>query len=123
MDNINTPLDSGVQTRSKAKNSLAFSAFLSEIEPENIKKALKYTDWIIAMQDELHQFERNNVWHLEPKPSDRTIIGTRWVFRNKLDEHGITTRNKPRLVVQGYKQEEWTDYDETFSPVARMKAI
>ncbi|XP_070008150.1 uncharacterized mitochondrial protein AtMg00820-like [Nicotiana sylvestris] len=75
------------------------------------------------MQDELHQFDRNNVWHLVPRPPDRTIIGTRWVFRNKLDEHGITTRNKARLVVQGYNQEEGIDYDETFAPVARMEAI
>ncbi|XP_070013457.1 uncharacterized mitochondrial protein AtMg00810-like [Nicotiana sylvestris] len=52
------------------------------------------------MQDEIHQFERNNVWHLVPKPLDRTIIGTGWVFRNKHDEHGNTTRNKAMLVVQ-----------------------
>ncbi|XP_070007640.1 uncharacterized mitochondrial protein AtMg00810-like [Nicotiana sylvestris] len=75
------------------------------------------------MQDELHQFERNNVWHLVPRPSDRTIIGTKWVFRNKLDEHGNTIRNKSRLVVQGYNHEEGIDYDETFAPVARMEAI
>ncbi|XP_070011151.1 uncharacterized mitochondrial protein AtMg00810-like [Nicotiana sylvestris] len=117
MDNIITPLESEVQTRSRARNSLAFSAFLSQIEPKNIKKALKDADWITAMQDELHQFERNNVWHLVPRPSDRTIIGTRWVFRNKLDEHGITTRNKVRLVVQGYNQEEGIVYDEMFAPV------
>lgn len=75
------------------------------------------------MQEELHQFERNKVWHLVPRPSDRTIIETRWVFRNKLDEHGNTTRNKSRLVVQGYNQEEGIDYDEMFAPVARMEAI
>ncbi|XP_070007049.1 uncharacterized protein [Nicotiana sylvestris] len=69
------------------------------------------------------RFERNNVWHLVPRPSDRTIIGTRWVFRNKLDEHGNTTRNKARLVVQGYNEEEGIDYDETFAPVACMEAI
>ncbi|XP_070013875.1 uncharacterized protein [Nicotiana sylvestris] len=76
LDNIITPLDSGLQTSSKARNSLAFSAFLSQIEPKNIKEALKDADWITAMQDELHQYERNNVWHLVPRPSDRTIIGT-----------------------------------------------
>ncbi|XP_075103519.1 putative mitochondrial protein AtMg00820 [Nicotiana tabacum] len=75
------------------------------------------------MQEELHQFERNKVWHLVPRPVDRTVIGTRWVFRNKLDEFGNTTRNRARLVVQGYNQEEGIDYDETFAPVARMEAI
>ncbi|XP_075082507.1 uncharacterized protein LOC142166857 [Nicotiana tabacum] len=58
-DNIITPLDSSVQTRSRARNSLAFSAFLSQIEPKNIKEMLKDADWITAMQEELHQFERN----------------------------------------------------------------
>ncbi|XP_070045843.1 uncharacterized mitochondrial protein AtMg00810-like [Nicotiana tomentosiformis] len=74
------------------------------------------------MQEEMHQFERNKVCHLVPRPADLTIIGTRWVFRNKLDEFGYTTRNKARLVVQGYNQEEWIDYDEIFAPVARMEA-
>ena len=58
-----------------------------------------------------------------PKPKDRTIIGTKWVFRNKLDEQGTVTRNKARLVVQGYNQEEGIDYEETFAPVARIEAI
>ncbi|XP_070017478.1 uncharacterized mitochondrial protein AtMg00820-like [Nicotiana sylvestris] len=111
------------QTRSKTRNSLAFSAFLSQIEPKNIKEALKDAEWITAMQEELHQYERNKVWHLVPRPSDRTIIGTGWVFRNKLDEHGNTIRNKARLVVQGYNQEEGIVYNETFGPVSRMEAI
>ena len=58
------------------------------------------------MQEELHQFERIKVWYLVPRPEGRTIIGTRWVFRNKLDENGVISRNKSRLVVQGYNQEK-----------------
>ena len=61
--------------------------------------------------------------HLVPKPAERTIIGTKWVFRNKLDESRTVTRNKARLVVQGYNQEEGIDYEETFAPVARIEAI
>ncbi|GJW27243.1 retrovirus-related pol polyprotein from transposon TNT 1-94 [Tanacetum coccineum] len=56
-------------------------------------------------------------------PSWKTAIGSKWVFRNKKDEHAITTKNKARLVTQGYSQEEGIDYDETFAPVARMEAI
>ena len=88
-----------------------------------MKKALSNAGWVNLTQDELHQFERNNVWFLVQRPTDRTIIGTRWVFRNKLDENGVITRNKSRLVVQGYNKEDGIDYDETFAPVARIEAI
>ena len=63
------------------------------------------------------------MWHLVPQPEERSIIGTKWVFRNKLDELGIVTKNKARLVVQGYNQEEIIDYEETFAPITRIKAI
>ncbi|CAM8889062.1 unnamed protein product [Rhodiola kirilowii] len=75
------------------------------------------------MHEELHQFERNKVWRLVPRPKDRKIIGTRWIFRNKRDEKGAIVRNKARLVVKGYNQQEGIDYDETFAPVARLEAI
>ncbi|XP_015054944.1 uncharacterized protein LOC107001389 [Solanum pennellii] len=72
--------------------------------------------------DKGNEFVRSNVWYLVPRPVDRTVIGTRWVFRNKLDERGVIISNKSRLVVQGYNQEEG-NYDETFAPVSRMEAI
>ena len=75
------------------------------------------------MQEELQQFERNKVWTLVPKPSGKSIIGTRQVFRNKMDDDGIVIRNKARLVAQGYRQEEGIDYDENFAPVARLEVI
>ena len=93
------------------------------VEPNKIGEALQDTYWIIAMEEELNQFERIKVWHLVPKPANKTIIGTKWMFRNKLDEYGTVTRNKARLVVQGYNQEEGIDYDETFAPVSRLEAI
>ena len=75
------------------------------------------------MQEELSQVDKNQVWNLVPMPSDHSIIGTRWVFRNKKNEQGEVTRNKARLVAQGFNQEEGIDYDETYAPVARMEAI
>ncbi|XP_070034363.1 uncharacterized protein [Nicotiana tomentosiformis] len=97
LQNVITPLDSSIQPRSKARNMFSFSSFISQIEPKNIKKSLKDTNWIAVMQEELHQFERSIVWHLVPRPLDRTVIRIRWVFRNKLDKFGNTTRNKANL--------------------------
>ncbi|GKA10846.1 retrovirus-related pol polyprotein from transposon TNT 1-94 [Tanacetum coccineum] len=76
-----------------------------------------------AMQDELNQFVRNKFWTLVPAPYGKTIIGSKWVFRNKRDETGIVIKNKARLVAQGYNQQEGIDYDETFAPIARLVAI
>ena len=75
------------------------------------------------MQEELNQFERNKVQTLVPRPKHHPIIGAKWIFRNKTNEQGVITRNKVRLVVKGYNQEEGIDYDETFSPVTRLEAI
>nr|GEV93278.1 retrovirus-related Pol polyprotein from transposon TNT 1-94 [Tanacetum cinerariifolium] len=75
------------------------------------------------MQEELNQFYKNKVWTLISHPYGKTTIGFKWVFRNKKDEHGITTEIKARLVAHGSSQKEEFDYDETFAPVARMEAI
>ena len=88
LQNILTPLNSSISTRSKLWSVCAFSAYVSLIEPKNIKEALLDSGWISVMQEELNQFERSRVWNLVPKPQNRTVIGTRWVFRNKLDEQG-----------------------------------
>jgi hypothetical protein len=74
------------------------------------------------MQDELNNFTRNEVWHLVPRPN-QNVVGTKWVFRNKHDEHGVVTRNKARLVAKGYSQVEGLDFGETYAPVAMLESI
>lgn len=115
--------ESGVRTRRATEDECNYAGFISETEPKKVEDALKDPDWVIAMQEELNQFERQKVWTLVPRPRNRSVIGTKWVFRNKLDEQGIVTRNKARLVAKGYSQEEGIDYDETYAPVARLEAI
>jgi len=73
---------------------------LSVIESVTVDKALSDDGWIISMQEELNQFQRNDVWDLVPKPGHKNIIGTKWVFRNKLNKQGEVSRNRARLVAQ-----------------------
>jgi hypothetical protein len=60
---------------------------------KGVEDTLRDLDWVLAMQDELNNFTRNEVWHLVPRPN-QNVVGTKWVFRNKQDEHGVMTRNK-----------------------------
>ena len=68
-------------------------------------------------------FFGNDVWELVPRPTGVNVIGTKWILKNKSDEHGTVIKNKSRLVAQGYTQVEGVDFDETFAPVARLESI
>jgi hypothetical protein len=94
------------------------------VEPKKVFEALEDPDWFDAMHEELNNFKRNNVWVLVEKPREcRNVIGTKWIFKNKQDEHGIIVRNKARLVAQGFSQVEGIDFGETYAPVARLESI
>ncbi|KAJ9567318.1 hypothetical protein OSB04_003284 [Centaurea solstitialis] len=121
--NVIGDVNDGVKTRSASANYCLHKSFLSKIEPKNVSQALDDSDWLLAMQEELLQFKRNKVYRLVPRPQDKSIIKTKWIFRNKKDESGVIVRNKARLVAKGYSQQEGIDYDETFAPVARIEAI
>ena len=108
IDDIEAP---GPLPRSKASHLSNFCghyAFVSITEPTKVDEAFLELEWIQAMQEELHQFELNNVWELvnRPDPRKHNIIGTKWIYRNKQDENGLVVRNKARLVAQGYTQVE-----------------
>nr|GEW23010.1 retrovirus-related Pol polyprotein from transposon TNT 1-94 [Tanacetum cinerariifolium] len=93
------------------------------IEPKNFKSAITEDCWFQAMQDEIHEFDRLQVWELVPQPDCVMIIALKWIYKVKLDEYGDVLKNKPRLVAKGYRQEEGIDFEESFSPVARIEAI
>jgi hypothetical protein len=115
-------IQKGVTTRSRVAHFCEHYSFVSSIEPHRVEEALQDSDWVVAMQEELNNFTRNGVWHLVPRPN-QNVVGTKWVFRNKQDEHGVVTRNKARLVAKGYSQVEGLDFGETYAPVARLESI
>ena len=75
------------------------------------------------MQEEINQIEKNKRWELVPRPSDKNVIGGKWIFHNKLNEDGKVIRNKARFVCKGYAQQEGIDFGETFAPVERIESI
>ncbi|GKB56980.1 retrovirus-related pol polyprotein from transposon TNT 1-94, partial [Tanacetum coccineum] len=100
-----------------------YDAFLTAVEPKMYKDALTQSCWIEAMQEELNEFERLEVWELVPRPDKVMVITLKWIYKVKLDELGGILKNKARLVARGYHQEEGIDFEEPFAPVARLEAI
>jgi hypothetical protein len=122
VDQILGDISKGVTTRSRLANFCEHYSFVSSIEPFRVEEALQDPDWVLAMQEEFNNFKRNEVWSLVPRPK-QNVVGIKWVFRNKQDEHGVVTRNKARLVAKGYAQVAGLDFEETFAPVARLESI
>ncbi|GKB68843.1 retrovirus-related pol polyprotein from transposon TNT 1-94 [Tanacetum coccineum] len=100
-----------------------YTLTVSTMEPRNVKEAMTDPAWIDSMQEELLQFKRLDVWVLVPAPDNIKPLTLKWLFKNKHDEENTVIRNKTRLVVRGYRQEEGIDFEESFAPVARMEAI
>nr|GFB13945.1 hypothetical protein [Tanacetum cinerariifolium] len=90
---------------------------------QNVKEAMTDPAWIDSMQEELLQFKRLDVWVLVPAPDNISPLTLKWLFKNKHDEEQTVIRNKSRLVIRGYRQEEGIDFEESFTSVARMEAI
>ncbi|GJY95638.1 retrovirus-related pol polyprotein from transposon TNT 1-94 [Tanacetum coccineum] len=100
-----------------------FTLTMSQTEPKNIKEAMANSAWIEAIQEELHQFDRLDVWELVNRPLCKNVINMKWIWKNKRDEENTVIRNKDHLVAKGYAQKEGIDFEESFAPVARLEAV
>jgi hypothetical protein len=93
VDQILGDISKGVTTRSRLANFCEHYSFVSSIEPFRVEEALQDSDWVLAMQEELNNFKRNEVWSLVPHLK-QNVVGTKWLFRNKQDEHGVVTKKQ-----------------------------
>ncbi|GJW86894.1 retrovirus-related pol polyprotein from transposon TNT 1-94 [Tanacetum coccineum] len=100
-----------------------YDAFLSLVKPKTYKDALTKSCWIEAMQEEMNEFERLEIWELVPRLDKVMVITLKWIYKVKLDELGEILKNKARLVARGYGWEEGIDFEESFAPVARLEAV
>jgi hypothetical protein len=111
-----------VETRRK----LTFDSeqtMLSLIETKSFKEANKIKNWIKTMDEELDQVEKNQIWELVPIPKDKNVVGTKWIFKNKLNESVDIINKKSILVCKVNSQVEDIDFEDTFSPIERLEAI
>ncbi|GJR25953.1 putative ribonuclease H-like domain-containing protein [Tanacetum coccineum] len=115
LDNIIGNLSWPVSTRKQlATDALwcLYNSVLSKFKPKNFKFAITEDCWLQAMQDEIHEFDRLQVWELVPQLDCVMIISLKWIYKVKLDEYGDVLKNKARLVAKGYRQEEGIDFKE-----------
>nr|GEV06461.1 retrotransposon protein, putative, Ty1-copia subclass [Tanacetum cinerariifolium] len=126
LDNIIGQLSRPVSIRLQLHEQALFcyyDAFLTSMEPKMYKDALTQSCWIEAMQEELNEFKRLEVWELVPRPHKVMVINLKWIYKVKLDELGGILKNKAHLAARGYRQEEGIDFEESFASVARLEAI
>ncbi|GKE94036.1 retrovirus-related pol polyprotein from transposon TNT 1-94, partial [Tanacetum coccineum] len=96
---------------------------VSSTKPKNIKEAMLDHSWIESMQDELNQFKCLNVWELVERLVGRNIMAVKWLWKTKTDLENMVIQNKSCFVTKGYCQEEGINIEESFAPVARLKAV
>ncbi|GLT43009.1 hypothetical protein SLA2020_169860 [Shorea laevis] len=92
-------------------------------EPSCLQDAMSSEEWKTAMQEELNMIEKNATWKLVDRPTNKNVIGVKWVYKVKLNSDGSLNKCKARLVVKGYSQLAGIDFTETFAPVARFDTI
>nr|GEW54667.1 retrovirus-related Pol polyprotein from transposon TNT 1-94 [Tanacetum cinerariifolium] len=122
IDQLSRPVSTWLQLHEQALFCYS-NAFLTSVEPKTYKEALTQSCWIEAIQEELNEFERLEVWELVPRLDKVMVITLKWIYKVKLDELGGILKNKARLVACGYRQEEGIDFEESFASVARLEAI
>nr|GEX54998.1 retrovirus-related Pol polyprotein from transposon TNT 1-94 [Tanacetum cinerariifolium] len=112
---------SSVHHRVETDHSL--NSIISKVKPKSFKSAFIEDCWFEATHKEIHEFDRVQVWELVSPPDCAMIIALKWIYKVTLDEYGDVLKNKARLVPKGYNQEEGIDFEESFTPVARLEAI
>jgi hypothetical protein len=122
VDNILGDIKKGVTTRSFVATFYQYHSFVSSLEPFKVEDVLRDPNWVVAMKEELNNFNHNKVWYSIERPK-LNVVGIKWIFRNKQDEHEVVIRNKAILMAKCYSQVEGLDFDETFALIARLELI
>lgn len=105
------------------KGYTAVLSIVDSCEPTSFKATVSQFHWRAAMTDEFQALQKQGTWELVPAPSNRNIIGSKWVDKIKKDQNRAISRYKAHLVAQGYSQEQGLNYDDTFNHVVKHSTI
>jgi len=96
---------------------------IQEVEPTCFEQAVGNPKWDNAMDEEMAALDVNATWELVALPKDKKVIGCKWVYKIKDNVDGFVNKYKARLVAKGYAQTYGINYEETYSPVAKMTTV
>ena len=96
---------------------------LVDSEPSSYQEATEHQVWQDAMVEEYSSIMQNDVWEVVPRPTDRVVVGSRWIYKIKHGADGSIKKYKARFMAKGFSQKEGIDYEDTFAPVARYTSI
>jgi hypothetical protein len=92
-------------------------------EPVTFAEVVEHEPWHLTMAEELKSIESNKTWRLVPLPAGHQPIGLKWVYKLKEDATNKVIKHKARLVAKGYIQQPGMDFEEVFTPVARIESV
>jgi hypothetical protein len=116
-------------TSRKTKRPKRFSSYVAYMtklldeEPTTFKEVVKKEQWKEAMVEEHQSIMRNEVWEIVPRPKEKSVVTSKWVYKIKHATDGSVHKYKARFMARGFSQKEGNDYDETFALVARYTSI
>nr|GFB25979.1 retrovirus-related Pol polyprotein from transposon TNT 1-94 [Tanacetum cinerariifolium] len=116
-ENLDTMKEKDKTVTTSNELDLLFSPMFDELLNGSSKVVSK------SSVEELHQFDRLDVWELVDRPLCTHVINLKWLWKNKRDDENTVIRNKSRLVAKGYVQKEGVDFEESFAPVARLETV
>ena len=92
-------------------------------ELDCFEEATKKQEWKDAMVEEYQSILKNDVWDIVPRPKDKSVVSSKWIFKTKHAADGSIEKHKARFVARGFSQKEGIDHEETFAPIARYTSI
>jgi hypothetical protein len=96
---------------------------LLEEEPTCFEESIQRKEWADAMTEEYQSIMKNEVWEIVPRPKNKDVVSSRWLFKIKHVVDGSIEKYKAIFVTRGFSHKEGIDYEETFTPMARYTLI